>query len=74
MTPVDRLAAAWPVACGRAMASHGTIKGFADGVIAVEVTDTVWLTQMQAMRSILQHDLARVAGVDVSGIDFQLKR
>ena len=74
MSPVDRLAAAWPVACGRAMATHGEIVGFIDGVIQVQVADQTWLNQMLTMRSVLEHDLSRVAGVPVTGIHFELKR
>jgi hypothetical protein len=74
MTPLDRLAAAWPVACGRAMAERGEITGFSEGVIRVEVTDQVWLRQMESMRGVLEHDLARIAGVKASGIHFEVKR
>ena len=73
MSPEDRLAAAWPVACGRTMAGRGTVAGFADGVLCIQVTDPAWLAQMRAMGSVLQHDLARVAGVPVSAIHFELK-
>ena len=73
LTPVDRLAAAWPVACGQALAARGEITGFTDGVVEVRVADEAWLRQMEAMRSILEHDLARVAGVRVTGIHFALK-
>ena len=30
----DRLAAAWPVACGKAMAERGRVVGYEDGVVA----------------------------------------
>ena len=71
---LDRLRAAWAVACGRQMAEHGEITAFTAGVIQVEADDPAWLTQMLAMRGILQHDLARIAAVPVSGIHFQMKR
>ena len=74
MSPDDRLAAAWPVACGKAMAERGEIVGFVEGVIQVEVANIIWLKQMMSMRSVLEHDLARVAGVKVTGIHFELKR
>ena len=74
MPELDRLAAAWPVACGRAMAERGEIVGLIDGVIQIEVADQVWLRQMLSMRSVLEHDLARIAGVKVSGIHFEVKR
>ena len=74
MPEVDRLAAAWPVACGRAMADRGEIVGFVDGVLEVIVADRGWFQQMSSMREMLQHELARIAGVKVSGIHFELKK
>ena len=70
----DRLAAAWPVACGRAMAEHGEIVAFFEGIITVQVSDAAWLSQMLSMRSILQNELARIARVKVTAIHFELKK
>ena len=70
----DRLAAAWPVACGRAMAAHGEIVGFFEGTVSVAVTDAAWLSQMVSMRSILQNDLGRIARVKVTAIHFEVQR
>ncbi len=71
---VDRLAAAWPVACGRAMAEHGEIIGFFEGTVAIAVSDAAWLSQMMSMRSILQHEIARIARVKVTAIHFEMKK
>ena len=70
----DRLAAAWTVACGRAMAERGVISGYADGVLRIEVGDPVWLRQMQALRPTLEREVARISGVKVQSIEFGLKR
>ena len=70
----DRLAAAWPVACGKAMAGHGTVVGYAHGVVQVEVEDGAWLRQLMNMRAQLAGELARIAGVRVSEIHFERKR
>ncbi|MEO6806326.1 MAG: DciA family protein [Edaphobacter sp.] len=70
----DRLAAAWPVACGKAMAGHGTVVGYADGVVRVEVEDVAWLQQLMSMRRQLAGEMARIAGVRVSEIHFEKKR
>ena len=70
----DRLVAAWTVACGRAMAERGTVSGYADGVVHIEVSDTVWLRQMEALRSTLQREMARISGVKVQAIEFKMKR
>jgi hypothetical protein len=74
LTPEDRLAAAWSVACGRAMAEHGEIIAFFEGTVTVQVSDPAWLSQMLSMRSILQNELARIAKVKVTAIHFEMKK
>jgi hypothetical protein len=70
----DRLAATWPVACGKAMAGHGTVVDYAQGVVRVEVEDGAWLRQLMSMRGQLAGEMARIAGVKVSEIHFEMKR
>jgi len=70
----DRLAAAWPVVCGKAMAGHGTVVGYEGGVVRVEVEDAAWLQQLMSMRRQLAGEMARIAGVRVSEIHFEKKR
>jgi hypothetical protein len=67
----DRLAAAWTVACGLAMAEHGTVVGYEAGLVRVEVSDAVWLRQMMSLRGVLERDIAKIAGLPVSGIHFE---
>lgn len=74
MRDEDRVAAAWSVACGKAMAGHGVVLGFADGVVRVEVSDRAWLRQMTSMRGHLAGELGRIAGVKVSAIHFEVTR
>jgi hypothetical protein len=74
MRDEDRLAAAWPVVCGKAMAGHGVVQGYADGVVHVEVADRAWLDQMVSMRGQLTGELGRIAGVRVSEIHFEVRR
>jgi hypothetical protein len=73
MPDEDRLAAAWPVACGSAMAAHGEVAGFEGGVVRVIVSDKAWMQQMESMRQVLERELAKIAGVAVSGIHFEVK-
>jgi hypothetical protein len=70
----DRLAAAWPVACGKTMAERGTVMGYAEGVVRVEVADVAWLRQLVSMRGQLAREMARIAGVKVTEIHFESKR
>jgi len=74
MTEQDRLAAAWLVACGRILAEHGAVSGYADEVVYVAVTDETWLRQMMAMRGRLTEELGRIAGIKVREIHFEMKR
>lgn len=70
----DRLAAAWTVACGRAMAEHGAVMEYDGGVVRVEVSDAVWMRQMMSLRGVLEREMARIAGLPVAGIHFELKK
>ena len=74
MPVMDRLAAAWPVACGKAMADRGEIVGFENGVVEVLVQDSVWVDQMRSMGPVLQSQLAKIAGVKIAGIHFEVKK
>jgi predicted nucleic acid-binding Zn ribbon protein len=69
----ERLSAAWPVACGAALARKALLLSFEDGILNVEVNDPAWMEQLRAMQSVLEHDLARIADVKLGGIHFQLK-
>jgi len=70
----DRLAVAWPVVCGKAMAGRGTVVGYADGVVWVQVDDGAWLRQLISMRRQLAGEMARIAGVRVSEIHFEKRK
>jgi len=70
--PEDRIAAAWPVACGQRLAERTRIMGFADGVLSVEVTDSAWLQQMRSLSEKLKAELRSIAGVGVTDILFTL--
>jgi hypothetical protein len=70
----DRLMAAWPVVCGKAMAGRGIVMSYADGVMLVQVEDGAWLRQLTNMRGQLVREMARIAGVPVREIHFEMKR
>jgi predicted nucleic acid-binding Zn ribbon protein len=69
----DRLAAAWPVACGKTMAERATVVGYSDGVLRVQVENRAWLHQLMSMRGQLAGEMARIAGLTVSEIHFEMK-
>jgi hypothetical protein len=70
----DRLCAAWPVACGPALARHGVPISFEAEIFRIEVTDKAWMEQLMGMRAVLEHELARIAEVKLAGIHFELKK
>jgi hypothetical protein len=70
----DKLAAAWSVACGKTMAQRGTILGYADGILRVQVENRAWLHQLMSMQGQLAGEIAHIAGVRVSKIHFEMKR
>ncbi len=66
----DRLAAAWPVACGTAIASRTRVAGFEKGVLRVGVAGPAWLAQMQTLRPRLAREVGRIAEVALADILF----
>ena len=70
----DRIAAAWTIVCGRSLASRGAMVGFSEGVITIEVTDGTWLRQMKTMQTELEREIGRIAGVPITGINFEVKK
>jgi hypothetical protein len=74
LTDEDKLAAAWPVACGKSMMERGAVVGYVDGVVLVQVADELWMRQMMSMGTQLAGEMASIAGVKVSEIHFEMKR
>ena len=66
----DRVAAAWPVVCGAAVAGRARVVGYDAGVLRVQVAGAAWLAQMQSMRPRLLRELTRIAGAPLTDILF----
>jgi hypothetical protein len=73
MPDLDRLVAAWPVACGRALAGRGEVRGYVEGIVMVEVADGSWMQQLKSMERQLAGEMGRIARVKVGGIHFETK-
>jgi hypothetical protein len=43
-------------------------------VVRIEVADPTWLRQMISLRGVLEREMARIAGLKVSGIRFELQK
>lgn len=68
----DRLAAAWPVACGPQLAAHGQVQYLDnEGILHVRVDGREWFDQFLDIRSALAADLARIASVRLNGLHFE---
>ena len=61
---------------GRLRARHGgarSVVGYEAGMVRIEVADAVWLQQMISLRSVLEREMARIAGLKVARIEFERK-
>ncbi len=68
----DRLAAAWVVACGPALAERAEVLGLDDDlVLHVRVLQPGWRDQFAQMRTMLTGELRKIAGVKVQTIHFE---
>lgn len=70
LTPLDRLATAWPVAAGHAIAERSTVVRLQGTQAAVQVRDAAWLPELRANTPRLVADLARVSGISLTDILF----
>jgi len=70
LSETDRLAAAWPVVAGSAIASHSQVTAYEEGTVILHVDDPAWRPQLEAMCGRLVGDLKKVSGVSVTGLRF----
>jgi hypothetical protein len=70
----DKLAAAWPVACGKTMAGRAEVMNYDEGILRIQVEDKAWLQQFTGMREHLAGEITKISGVRVSEIHFEMKR
>ena len=70
LSPLDRLAAAWPVAAGHAIAERSAVTRLEGTVAMVEVGGAAWLAQLRRLTPQLRGDLAKVSGVALTDILF----
>ena len=74
LPPEDRLVAAWPVACGPALAAHAEVLYLdAENILHVRVTGSEWMQQFLHMRSQLVADLGRIAATPLAALHFEEK-
>jgi len=69
----DRVAAAWPIACGRSVSERTEFVGFHEGVMRLRVLDEAWMEQIGSMGECLARETGRIAGVPVAKIHLERK-
>ena len=72
LSPLDRLASAWPVAAGHGIAERTSVTDFEEGAAIITVPDAVWQAQLRSTTDQLRRDLARISGVPLTDILFLL--
>ena len=72
LTPLDRLATAWPIAAGHGIAERSAVTSLHDGAVTVTVADAGWQAQLRTIGAQLQGDLQRISRVPLTAILFVL--
>ena len=72
LSPLDRLATAWPIAAGHAIAERSEVTALEDGRATITVASAAWQTQLRSSAPLLQADLARISRVPLNAILFVL--
>lgn len=68
LTPLDRLAAAWPVVAGHATAARSAVVHYEGGCVTVAAATEEWRQQLTSSAIRLRGDLQRVSGATVTDI------
>ena len=69
---LERPMIAWPLACGIAVAEKTRAVGFSDGILAIEVPDAMWRTELREMSGKYLAALRQLLGNSVRRIEFIL--
>ena len=65
---------AWPLVCGKEVATRTRVVGLAEGRLTVEVPDAAWRTQLAAFRSQYVKSYAELMGPVVKEVKFKTSR
>ncbi len=68
LSPQDRLAAAWPVVAGHALAARSGVVDYHAGRVTVAADSEEWQRQLTISVTRLRSDLQRVSGTPVTDI------
>lgn len=65
---------AWPLVCGRQVATRSHPVAFSDGTLTVEVPDAEWRNQLQSFALRYVNGYQELLGPQVRKIDFRIKQ
>ena len=64
---------AWPLVCGKEVATRTQAVSFADGALTVEVSDVSWRNQLQSFASRYLNGYEGLLGQVVKSVQFKVK-
>jgi hypothetical protein len=65
---------AWPLVCGKEVASRAQAVGFNDGTLTVEVPDAAWRNQLHSFASRYVSGYEGLLGPVVKSVQFKVRR
>lgn len=65
---------AWPLVCGKEVASRTTAASFSDGTLTVEVSDVTWRNQLQSFVPRYLSGYEGLLGQVVKSVQFRVKQ
>ncbi len=70
LPPEQAPAAAWEFAAGKTVAEKTAVKGFADGVLTIEVPDATWRSQLMGMSHQFLSQLNQYCAQKIDRLEF----
>ena len=65
---------AWPLVCGREVASRSQPVSFSDGTLTIEVSDKEWRNQLQSFSARYVSGYQELLGPQVQRVEFKVKQ
>jgi len=72
--PEEAVLLAWPLVCGKEVATRTTAASFSDGTLTVEVSDVSWRNQLQSFAPRYLSGYEGLLGQVVKSVQFKLKQ
>jgi hypothetical protein len=72
--PEEAVLLAWPLVCGQEVAARSQAVVFNDGILAVEVPDATWRSQLQSFAPRYLSEYQSLLGPLVRSVEFKLKQ